>query len=223
VPQPQVDIILYLHDHKEPCGLDDSDSIDAYWSEKPFRDKRLGDKLFTLRKEINCTGKNVILVAPTLGPKAQFGGLTNPRIFEAYLNDVLAALTEYGPYQNVGTGLTYGNIILACHSAGGVPMRQLARGEHAYADRISECWGFDCLYHAKGSNPAEEWAEWADEHKNARLFIHYLKGTRPLSEDLKNSHKPNVVVEKSTATNHCVVPKIHWQQRLKASSSLKEK
>ena len=99
-------------------------------------------------------------------------------------------------------------------------MRKLALGNHRYADQIRECWGFDCLY---SSIDAEQWAKWAEHHQNGKLFIHYLDSTEHHSEDLKKKHCPNVFVEESTAHSHCVVPKEHWPQRMRASGVLCEK
>ena len=212
VPQQQVDLILYLHGHKDlrVCGPDKSVSIDGYWSSPDW----------PLREETNGSGKNAILVAPTLGPKSESGHLIDARGFEAYVLDVLTALRKYGPYQTAQLDPVCGHIILACHSGGGEPMRELALGNHRYADQIRECWGFDCLY---GSSDAEQWAKWAEDHQSAKLFIHYLQSTKHHSEDLKKKQRPNVFVEKSTAQSHCVVPKEHWLPRMRASAVLREK
>jgi hypothetical protein len=222
VPGPKVDIILYLHGHRstEVCGPDPL-TIDRYWLSSSSK------SYFPLREETNMSEKNVILVAPTLGPLAEPGDLTDKRRFEAYLDDVLAALRKYGPYQKAGLYQTYGNIILACHSAGGVPMLKLALlGKHIYADRIRECWGFDCLYH---EDEPQKWAQWAGDHANAKLFIHYL-GTAKYSNKLKEMHCQNVVVEKSVVRKeqpheepHCWVPKKHWKQRIQATAFLQAK
>jgi hypothetical protein len=212
VPRPQVDLILYLHGHKTTrvCGPGDSASIDGYWR----------SRYWPLREEINRSGKNIILVAPTLGPKSEPGRLTDPRRFEAYLDQVLAALTEYGSYQKAGRSPTFGNIILACHSGGGLPMRRLALGSHRYADNIRECWGFDSLY---DTVDPELWARWARSRPDARLFIYYLASTEKLSKKLKDKQLPNVSVERSTARSapgHCWVPIEHWRHRIQAGGFL---
>lgn len=209
VPREQVDLILYLHGHKTTrvCGPGDSASIDGYWR----------SRYWPFREEINSSGKNVILVAPTLGGRSEAGSLTNPAVFEAYLDKVLAALTAYGPYRNSGHSPTIGNVILACHSGGGSPMRSLALGNHRYADRIRECWCFDSLYHPRDP---ELWAGWARSRTAARLSVHYLGSTQGLSKQLKDKQLPNVVVEKSTAQNHCLVPLEHWRSRVQASTFL---
>jgi len=215
VPRAQVDLILYLHGYKTTsvCGPGDSVSIDGYWR----------SRYWPLREEVNSSGKNIILVVPTLGPRSQASRLTDPRAFEAYLDQVLAALTEYGPYRKAGRSPTFGNIILACHSGGGSPMRRLAMGSHRYANRVRECWGFDSLYDR--SDP-EFWAQWARSRPDAKLFIYHLGSTRELSKQLDDKQLPNVFVERSTTRSepgHCWVPIEHWRRRIQACGFLPER
>ena len=212
VTRAQVDLILYLHGHRTPkvCGPGDSVSIDGYWR----------SRYWPLREDVNRSGKNIILVAPTLGPNSQPGRLTDPSAFEAYLDQVLASLTEYGPYREAGRSPTVGNIVLASHSGGGSPMRHLALGSHRYADRIRECWSFDSLY---DSADPELWERWARSHPDARLFIFYLGSTQKLSKQLKDRLLPNVVVEGSSARNHCLVPAEHWGHRIQSSGFFLER
>jgi peptidoglycan hydrolase-like protein with peptidoglycan-binding domain len=210
-PRPQVDLILYLHGHKTTrvCGPGDSVSIDGYWR----------SRYWPLREEVNKSGKNIILVAPTLGPKSQAGNLTDPGRFEAYLDQVMATLIEHGPYRKAGQSPVFGNIILACHSGGGSPMRRLALASHRYSDRIRECWGFDSLY-----NPAdpELWAQWARSRSDARFFVYYQSSTETLSKRLKGMRLSNVFVEPSPARNHCWVPITHWRERILAAGFLRD-
>ncbi len=226
-PRPQVDLILYLHGHKTTrvCGPGESISIDGYWR----------SRYWPLREEINKSGKNIILVAPTLGPKSQPGRLTDPGAFEAYLDQVMAALIEHGPYRKSGRSPTFGNIVLACHSGGGSPMLRLALANHRYADRIRECWGFDCLYSGyadkaktrKLFTQPQKWIEWAESHKTQRLFIYYKGSTAAESKYLekkardKNLLHMNVFIEESTrAPNHCWVPIEHWKHRIQGAGFL---
>jgi hypothetical protein len=213
VPRPKVDLVLYLHGHKTTrvCGPGDSVSIDGYWRSRSW----------PLREELNRSGKNVVLVAPTLGPKSQAGWLTDPKGLETYIDQVIAALIAYGRSARAGRSATLGNIILASHSGGGKPMRQLALGSQRYADRIRECWGFDSLY-AKSVDP-KLWAQWATSRPDSKLYIYYLGSTEQLSKQLQDRQLPNVWVEQSTARNHCVVPIEHWKGRIRASEFLLDK
>jgi len=214
-PRPTVDLILYLHGHKGAYpGA--RVPIDGYWS------SRRPPVYFPLREELNHSNKNVILVAPTLGPKSEYGLLTKPARFNQYLDQVMAALQAYGPYKTQRHSPAVGKIILSCHSGGGNPMRRLARlkGKGGYADHISECWGFDCLY-----NTADEvlWAEWARSHPRAKLFVYYLGSTKRNSEKLKAKNLPNVFVARSHASGHYWVPKAHWRPRIQQASFLRNR
>jgi len=70
-PQPQVDLILYLHGFKYTTDFKPYPTltIDGYWDKRQF-------PYFTLREGVNESRKNVILVAPTLGARSQTGWLT---------------------------------------------------------------------------------------------------------------------------------------------------
>jgi hypothetical protein len=241
-PKATVDLILYLHGHKGAYpGA--RVAIDGYWSGRkaPF--------YFPLREELNQSNKNVILVAPTLGPHSEYGLLTEPTRFNRYLDQVMAALKAYGPYKTLRYSPGVGKIILACHSGGGSPMFKLAKlkGSGGYADRILECWGFDCLYANKPKDPpavqerkqawlANEWAKWKRLHPEAKLFIYYLGSTAGTSKKLRDKNLPNVFVEWSkTAENlatggnargrdaHFWVPKAHWRHRIQQARFLRNR
>jgi hypothetical protein len=212
--QPRVDLIIYLHGMKAPSGLSTSATIDVYWSRRyPF----------LLREGVNQSGKNLVLVAPTLGPASQAGKLTRPGGFDWYVDQVMRVLAERGPYQQASQPPQVGNIVLACHSAGGKIMRLLMLRKHRYSNRIRECWGFDCLY-----NPCdpEVWRQWAICHPNVGLFIYYLDSTKGHSEDLQGKGDPpvpppdNVKVEKSNARGHNLVPMAHWVDRIRRAPFL---
>lgn len=209
--QPQVDLILYLQGYHK---MYPSMSIDGYWSSRrqyPF---------FPLRQGVNQSRKNVILVAPTLGPRSQTGNLTSPGGLDAYLDQVLLALIEHGPYRTARQSPTVGNIILACHSGGGYPMRQLAMSWQRYSSNIRECWGFDCLY---DEDDETLWADWASSRPDARLYIYYLRDTAERSIKLQRQQVPNVSVERSSARGlraHYWVPITHWRYRIQKANFL---
>ena len=226
VPRSRVDLILYLHGHKTTrvCGPGDETSIDRYWR----------SRYWTLREKINESRKNVILVAPTLGPRSQAGRLIEGGGLNWYLDQVMASLRRHSLFAQAQQPPTVGNIILACHSGGGSPMLKLAKikGGGGYADKIVECWGFDCLYANKPDDPekerkqawlAGEWARWASSHQDAKLYIYYLGSTKGTSEKLKAKNLPNVFVERSTAPDHCQVPITHWQKRIREARFLADK
>jgi uncharacterized protein YcbK (DUF882 family) len=233
-PTSAVDLILYLHGSKGEFPGNDK-SIKEYWDGKKF-------PFFALREGLNDSGKNLILVAPTLGPKSETGILTNPGELNKYLGQVMASLKAYGPYKDLKQDPMVGSLILACHSGGGSPMLKLAKlkGSGGYADKIVQCWCFDSLYANKLDDPddekerkqkwlAGEWADWANSDKDAKLFVYSYDG-RPTATSEKLKKKKfkynNVCVvwstaavernkkEKSKAGPHFWVPIAHWPDRL---------
>jgi hypothetical protein len=111
---------------------------------------------FRFREPINETGRPFVLIAPTLGTRSQPGSLVRPGGFDAWLDRVLASIGVQGPL--AGRTPQLRNLILACHSGGGSPMRVIARGTRKYAGNLRECWGFECMYN--GPDPTE-WPDWA--------------------------------------------------------------
>ncbi|UJS22193.1 MAG: DUF2272 domain-containing protein [Candidatus Brocadia sp.] len=231
-PQSTVDLILYLHGYKGTFPGNDK-SIKEYWDGKKF-------PFFAFREGLNDSGKNCILVAPTLGPKSETGILTNPGEIDKYLGQVMEALKAYGPYMARKQDPMAGSIILACHSGGGSPMLKLAKLKGGgYADKIVQCWCFDSLYANKLDDPepekerkqkwlANEWANWADSHQDAWLFVYYYddrpKATSEKLKKKKFKHNNVCVVpstaperkkrEKSKADPHFWVPIAHWLDRI---------
>ncbi len=207
-PRPELDLILYLHGFK--ASFPDA-SIDQYWDRRRF-------PYWPLREGVNESGKNVMLVAPTLGPKSQSGSLTRLGGLEDYLGRVVTALRSFGPYTG-RSAPTIRNIILACHSGGGWPMRQLAvpNRPDRFTARIRECWGFDCLY-----NTGDEtvWAQWARSRPDAKLYIYFLDSTERKSRILRGQNVPNVFVEGSSARGHNWVPITHWRNRIQGAPFL---
>lgn len=227
---PQVDLILYLQGHhgslvqrgKTPApGYYPSNlTINQYWNQRfyPF---------FAFREGVNTSGKNAILVAPTLGPGSETGNLIQAGGFDAYIDQVLAAIrTYYAPSMLFDQPLTLGNLILACHSGGGLPMRYIALSKASYAGKIRECWGFDCTYNT-GDDTG--WAQWAKMNPASRVYIYYIANskTAPLATSLQTHAKrqklSNVFVARSSTGDHNRVPITYWTNRIKATPFLKNR
>jgi len=211
-PSRRIDIIVYLHGFlTNVCGRNKTpghyDQIDDYWK-NPY---------FLLREGLCRTGRNFILVVPSLGPHAQAGALRTPGGFDRYMAAILAAIGKRGGATGAQTPPDIGQIILAGHSAGGSTMRVIATGGDAYARKIRECWGFDCLY---DGGDASAWAGWAKTSPDARLYVYYTStgGTAANSAELRSRGLPNVTVEQAqtlhTRNPHCEVPRAYWQRRI---------
>jgi len=219
----KANIILYLHGYKS--GIPEaSASIDKYWDASKF-------PFFAFREGLHRSGKNAILVAPTLGPKSQ-SGLLFSRGLDWFLGPILAFL------QRRGFARVIGEVVLACHSGGGHPMLKLALGKNR--NKVIEIWGFDCLYSGymrdklirkKLFTQPNTWLQWAKKNPDKRLYIYYYRSTELESQQLMrgkiNQKLNNVVVKKSDAPifmkksgvtknidPHYWVPITHLQERL---------
>jgi hypothetical protein len=222
--ESHVDMLIYLHGHYAEMPLYRFLNKDIY----PHR---------AFREETYSSGKNVIFVIPTLGPKSQSGKLSFRGGFDAYLHSVLAALAAYGPHKSTGSPEP-GHIILACHSDGGASMLRINLRQDHYTQRIRECWGFDCLYSGRNKQTGTKyftipryWMNWAKANKDKKLFIYYLNTTAEHSTAEESRYLErhagylgNVFVNKSSAksfvfkgeriSGHSMVPITHWKNRL---------
>jgi hypothetical protein len=204
------DLILYLHGFKAEAIK--RQAIDQYWNAQRF-------PYGALREGVNASGRNVILVAPTLGSRSEAKRLVERGGLDAYLAQVLAALNAHGPSRRASSASSLGNLILACHSGGGWPMRHIAGGSDRALARLRECWGYDCTYN-KGDDAF--WAGWARAHPNARVYIYYIAGspTARLAEALRDKRVPNAIVQPSRDRRHNYVPITHWKERIQGAPFL---
>jgi hypothetical protein len=212
-PSQTADLILYLHGHKAEALR--RQGIDQYWNSQRF-------PYAALREGLNDSGRNVILVAPSLGSCSETGRLTGPGGLDAYIERVLAALKAYGPHRPLASAPALGSLVLACHSGGGFPMRQLAGGRDRALARLRECWGFDCTYNHFPTSDDVFWSGWARAHRNARVYIYYIPGslTAALAEALRDKRVPNAVVLPSREKRHNYVPIAHWRVRVEGAGFL---
>jgi hypothetical protein len=177
-----VDLVLFLrgYDIKRPKT---ATSVDEYWNSP--RHPTL--KSFLFREEINKSGKNVILVIPTLGPFSEIGTLKDKGGVQDFLGRVLDCLWHDGPHTGRAERPTIRNLILAAHSGGGVPLRQLAQNlgeEDAWKDKLKECWGFDSIYGVRDKD-ADFWTGWAKQHPGTKVTMFYLSTQKDVGKDPK--------------------------------------
>jgi hypothetical protein len=183
-----IDLVLFLrgYDIKRPKA---ATSVAEYWNspEHPVL------KSFLLREEVNKSGKNVILVVPTLGPFAEAGKLKDRAGVRDFFDRVLDGLWHHGPHAGLANRPTIRYLILAAHSGGGVPLRRLAQvlGEDdGFKDKLKECWGFDSIYGVKDKD-AEFWSDWATAHPGTRVTMFYLFTQKDVGKDPKQPIGPN--------------------------------
>jgi hypothetical protein len=209
-PGPFVDVILYLHGHKAANVRDLT--IDQYWNSKRF-------PYGALREKLNAAGRSSILVAPTLGARSEAGRLLDAGGLDAYIAKVLASLGASAPGARGAAAPSLRNLIFACHSGGGLPMRKLAGGSDKALAGLRECWGFDCTY-----NHGDDtfWADWARRTPNAKCYFYYIKGsqTAALSESLRDKRIANAIVQPARDARHNYVPITHWLERIQGAAFL---
>jgi hypothetical protein len=194
-----VNLILYVHGNKvKRMGMDSTWTIDTIWSHNAYK----------LREWLSESGKQWILVAPTLGQFDEYGDLA--KYGSHHLIRIMSALFQYGPHKPLGARPRVGSIILAGHSGGGSPMLALATSLGTFRDQIQEIWGFDTMY-----GPVEDsWHVWAIKHPKVKLVFYY-KDTkrRSLTVKDKTSGLGNVIVVEGGAA-HDYLQQRHWKERL---------
>jgi hypothetical protein len=198
------DIVLWLHGHKGDHNR--RLTIDQYWNATrvPYG---------AFREGVNDSGRNIVLVAPTLGARSEAGSLIKAGGLDKILAQVLGVLGQ-------GVPPALGNLILACHSGGGLPMRRIAGGNDKALTNLRECWGFDCTYNGGDDS---FWANWAKARPSARCYIYYIKGspTAKLAESLRSKRVVNAIVLPSRDGRHNYVPITHWKERLHGAPFLR--
>jgi hypothetical protein len=134
----EINVILYFHGHKKG----EFKTINDYWSGK------LHD--LYLRETINATGKQAVLIAPTLGAapgsgiNKDMGIFANAGAGDDFLADVVTWIGKVVPqYVQKKKAPKIGNIVLAGHSGAGGILSQQVKTMRA---PICEVWGFDTMY-----------------------------------------------------------------------------
>ena len=198
----EVDLILWLMGHHDNPDYPPSLTIDQYLSIYPH---------FKFGDFVNDSRKNVILAAPSLGAHSESGNLSGRGGLASYIDQVLAVLQAYGPFKSPPR---LGQLVIACHSGGGDPMRQIATTAQDYTPNLRQCWGFDCLYNGGDDS---FWTTWAKANAYKQLKVRYGNGgTESQSLSLKRmaSNLANVNVYGTTATLHNKVPVTYWYEFL---------
>jgi hypothetical protein len=210
---PDIDIVLYLHGFQQPDGVR---SISQY----------LMMDYGQLRQRLNASGRNVILVAPTLGPESQPGNLTAHGGLDLFLGRTLAAI-----HAHAGDGwpdvLSLRSLIIACHSGAGVDERELAGGSGKALASLKSSWGYESLYHGVD---VPFWSGWARNHESSRLLLFYRPHNSPENAEMVSRCKTlgarglaNLIATPSNAGSHMLVPVTHFQACLEGAAFLNRK
>lgn len=154
-----------------------------------------------VREQVRDSNKDVILIAPFLGYEYSLGrdaqgkslgvagdfnaGLVGAEKWgEQFLDEVLAGLSRF---QNPGSDppprLDIRNLVIACHSGGGVGMRSLVGTLGKHRAKLKGCWGFDCLYTTKPEDDATFWFKFASKKDACPIDVTY--GPSTLGQSVK--------------------------------------
>jgi hypothetical protein len=172
-------VLLYLHGHDQP-------PIDQHLTKI---NRKKDPDVYLLREELNASGKNLVLVAPTLGAKSEAGLLVTNGV-DWYLKEVLDRLKKNAPPElKIGDSTAFSDLCVMAHSGGGVPLLALANAIPAggTGTPIRQLWGFDCLYAPQGHHPAPytdygqmdpfdpepKWVIWASAQQGVPMFLHW--------------------------------------------------
>jgi hypothetical protein len=155
-----LDMILYLHGWKASCADPKKD---------PNKDPKRNPKKYTMRQMLDLdyfksipstvgdSGKNVVFVAPTLGPEGEVG--SDPWNFKRgqpwQLLDAALALVQKGFHR---TTLKPGDVILAGHSGAGPRILALLNRGDAELSRVIAVWALDSFY--GGATQAARTTRW---------------------------------------------------------------
>jgi arylsulfatase A-like enzyme len=183
-----VDFVVFLrgYDVKRPQS---ASSVAEYWNspQHPVL------KSFLFREEVNKSGKNVVFVVPALGPSSECGKLAAPGGPQEFLGRILDGLWRNGPHAGQAERPRIRHLILAAHSGGGVPLRQMATilgDDPEYMDKLTACWGFDSIYGVKDKD-ADFWADWAQAHPGTRVTMFYIFTQKDVGKDPKRPVSPD--------------------------------
>jgi D-alanyl-D-alanine carboxypeptidase len=212
-PAVSTDLIVYLHGHKT-LHPDTGASIKAYlnYTRQPY---------FKLRETIKESGKNVLLIAPTLGPRSQYASLVSE--FDAYMDKVTAAINEYIVKQKNAKAFKPGRLIIAAHSGGGSAMLAIANSGSKYAANIAEYWGFDSLYQGGGTE-AKSWIANAIKNKLTKFYF-YSNDTKARANEIQitaRAKKLDNVCVTCTGINHFVLVRHFLKERLEGKSCINQ-
>jgi len=202
-----VDAIVFLHGHIYPCdkqgvGKFDKGGIEYYWNTPAFT---------FLREELALSGRNALLIAPTFTNKLSrdsntFGNLDANKKFDFLLSECLNNLKKSG---DVPPDSEIRNVILAGHSAGGLPMQSILWAINSTGHNIVECWGFECLYF--GTDIYWAWLNFSPD-KN---FIH-CRQKKAFGAQTERLLKHANFKDVNDGKGHCSLVKEKWRTSIES-------
>jgi hypothetical protein len=163
----EIDVILFFHGNKQ--GL--WENINEYW--------RGNVANIRLRENVVDSGRNVVLVAPTMGAVPGHGGVRTSEIGifaqdgggMCFLDHVATWLAKYEPrYADKNITPQVRKVVLAAHSGGG---NAIHAQMESMKSKLCAIWGFDIVL-----GGADDWINFALLNPGITLtFFHSVQNT----------------------------------------------
>lgn len=131
----ELDMILYLHGWRSTCGGAAGHTMQDMLRHNYFR---------SIPSTVGDSGKNVVFVAPTLGPKGEVG--SDDKFLPGQPWQLLDAALERVQAGFRRTTLKPGKVILAGHSGAGPRILALLNRGDAELSRVIAVWALDSFY-----------------------------------------------------------------------------
>ena len=211
----ELDMILYLHGWRSPCGAKAKHTMREMLSHDDFK---------SIPSTVGDSGKNVVLVAPTLGPKGEVG--SDDKFLPAQPWQLLDAALARVQQRFPRTKLKPGKVILAGHSGAGPRILALLNRGDAELSRVIAVWALDSFY--GGATQAARTTRWRKAiEANPGITWTIVPSTK---SDVNETGKAIEAEQKSKrlgnqrylypGAGHCAVPAMALGQLLKDESRL---
>jgi hypothetical protein len=220
--EADVDVILFFHGNKIVGGNRDFTFIHQYWHGNMYK--------VALRDDVNSAGKNVLLVAPTMGdfPGHSLSDTDNLGIFatpgsgSCFLEHVMKWLGTYDDgFVSKGIIPKVRKVVLAGHSGGGNPIHNQM---DAMKGQICEIWCFDVVY----GNVADWWSFAFFNQTKQLTFFHAVQSLGALAalkkltaDKEKAGVKLNNLQFVDAGNNHYAALTNNFFDQVKSSNCLK--
>ncbi len=208
-PAAEVTVVVYFHGLIHPCdakGVDKfrRDGVEYYWNTPMFS---------FLREDFAASGADALLIVPNFlplfgrkgDPSDNFGNLDRAGRLDFLVGECLSGLSARGALPKSAAARA---IVVAGHSAGGLPLQSALAAKNALGRKIAECWGFESLYY--GTSVIERWLA-ANPDKR---FLHFRRPGKFVGATEKLKKQPNFV-DFQDGRDHCRIVKQKWLAALK--------
>lgn len=208
-PAAEVSVVVYFHGLIHPCDANGvekfrRDGVEYYWNTPMFS---------FLREDFAASGADALLIVPNFlplfgrkGDRADnFGDLNRNNRFDFLIGECLSGLSARGVTPKAAAARA---IVVAGHSAGGLPLQSVLAAKNAVRAQIAECWGFESLYY--GTSALRSWLA----ANPGKKFLHFRRPGKfaGATEQLK---KHANFVDVRDGRDHCRIVKQKWLAALK--------